>query len=263
MNIEVLVACMQQKDCLGLYNIMNLKTDAIFANQCGRYEYEELCNCENLKKIRIISSTARGVGKNRNTALLYANGDILLLADEDIIYKDDYVENVERAFDCNPTADMIIFDLNYLNNFMGKKRKIKQSRRIYWYNSMRYGGPRIAIKKQSIEKANIWFSVLYGGGAPFSSGEDSLFIREALKKGLKIYTYPYIIADVKQEESSWFDGFTEKYYFDKGFWLANAFPLMKYIFSFYYAWRFRCISKDLGFIKILKLIFNGISAYKK
>lgn len=260
-SIEVLIACMNQKD-LSLYTEMNLSTNAIFANQSNEFSYKKIYTkqCDNI--VQMISTDQRGVGKNRNTALLYASGDILLMADEDMIYTEDYSNVVLRAFKECPKADIIVFDLHYKNTLTGAKKRIKKIKRLRWYNSLSYGTARIAIKRDSLQKANIWFSVLYGGGAPYTSGEDSLFIRESLKKGLVGYTYPYVIAQVKQEDSTWFNGFTDKYYYDKGLWLANAFPLLKYPLGVYYAYRLKN-SSDKSFIDMLKLIISGIANFSE
>ena len=237
-SIEVLVACMNQNN-LSLYREMNLVTNAVFANQTDKFSYEETKVNKDKNTIKIISTNQRGVGKNRNTALLYASADILLMADEDMRYIDDYTDIVYRAFKEYPNADMIVFDLHYNNIKSESKRKIKKSKRLRLYNSLSYGTPRIAIKKKSLDKANIWFSVLYGGGARYTSGEDSLFIVEALKKGMVGYTYPCVIAEVDHGDSTWFKGFNDKYYIDRGYWIANAFPLLKYPIGIYYAYRLR------------------------
>ena len=65
------------------------------------------------------------------------------------------------------------------------------------------------------------FNTNFGGGTPFSCGEDTLYIVEMLRKGLKLYTYPVTIATVDQNESTWFKGFNEKYYYDKGVLYAS------------------------------------------
>lgn len=67
-KIEVLVACMHQTDD-SLYKEMNLQTDAVFANQCDKYDYQEYPQ-ENGYIAKMISTPDRGVGKNRNKALL-------------------------------------------------------------------------------------------------------------------------------------------------------------------------------------------------
>ena len=47
--------------------------------------------------IRMYSTDSKGVGINRNLALTLSKGDILLLADDDVIYTDDYAANIEKA----------------------------------------------------------------------------------------------------------------------------------------------------------------------
>lgn len=258
-TLEVLCATMHQKDFLKIEE-MNIQSDVVFANQADRYSYEELKFDGHTA--RMITSAQRGVGKNRNTALLYATADILIIADEDMVYKDGYADEVIKAFKNQKDADIIIFELNYLNRFVSDKRYISRIKRIHLINSLRYGAARIAIRRDSLIKSNIWFSLLYGGGAPYSCGEDALFIREALKKGLRIYSNPYVIADVKQEHSSWFNGFTDKYYIDRGVWLANAFPVMKYMLALYYACKLKG-SSEKSITQMLKLMILGIKKFKE
>ena len=104
--------------------------------------------------------------------------------------------------------------------------------------------------------------MLFGGGAKYSSGEDSLFIREALRKGLKMYYCPVTIAKVKQEESSWFKGYNDKLFIDKGILIANAFPVLKHILIYYFAYGMRNVSEDYNFLKICKLMRQGIKEFE-
>ena len=43
-----------------------------------------------------------------------------------------------------------------------------------------------------------------------------MFIADCIRKGVKVYTNPTIIGHVNQEKSSWFEGYTDKYFIDKG-----------------------------------------------
>ena len=240
-KVQVLVACMNQKND-SLYETMNLQTDAILANQCDEYSYKEFIK-NNGNKVELISSADRGVGKNRNKALIYASGEYLMCADQDMIYVDGYDKIVESAFEKCPKADIIVFKLIYLNRFTPERKEKNKFKRVHWWNCMRYGAARIAIKKSAVDKTCLSFSTLYGGGAKYSSGEDSLFIRDAIRKGLKMYSSPIVIAKVKQEESSWFRGFTEKYFIDKGILIANCFPLLKNVLVYYFAFKMRNVEK--------------------
>ncbi|MDP4117859.1 MAG: hypothetical protein Q8873_01560 [Bacillota bacterium] len=57
---------------------------------------------------------------------------------------------------------------------------------------------------------------MFGGGAIYSSGEDTLFICDLLKKRLKVYVYSATIVAVQQGQSTWFSGYSNKYLFDEG-----------------------------------------------
>jgi len=255
-SIEVLIAAMNQKNA-DLYHRLGLKTDAVIANQTDHYGYEEYHL--NGKTVKVISTNDRGVGKNRNTAFLHASADICLIGDDDLTYQPDYAEIIQQAFEELPNADMIVFNLT--NSLSPDKRIITKISRVHLYNFLRYGAPRIAFRRTSLLKANIWFSLLYGGGTKYSSGEDNLFLREALAKGMKIYTYPRKIAETKQETSSWFKGFNEKYFFDRGVLIANAFPKMKHFAAFYTALHLRSIS-ELSVQHTLRSLLWGIEGFR-
>lgn len=212
MKLQVLVASMNQID-YSLIEKMNLQSDAIIINQCNDNKFEEI-KCED-KDIKFISLNERGVGLSRNNALMRATADICIFADEDLTYVDGYKEIIANAFMNNPEADMILFNVPSKNS----KRPthiITKNKRVRWFNCLKYGVVKMAIRTESIRNANVYFSLNFGGGAKYGSGEDSLFIAQCIKSGLKVYTNTNIIGYVSQEESSWFEGYTDKYFMDKG-----------------------------------------------
>ena len=259
-KVEVLVACMHQKDDK-LYGEMNLKSDVVLANQCDEYRYDEYVQNDG-SVVKLVSSFDRGVGKNRNKALMYATGDYLLFSDEDLVYVDNYIQLIHDAYNTFPDADIIIFDLKYQGKPLRGRKKCTKAKRLHLWNAMRYGAARIVVKKSAVEKYNLGFSYMYGGGARYSCGEDSLFIREAIGKGAKIYLYPETIAMVKDGESTWFKGYNDKYFIDKGVLLANAFPTFWPIAILYFTFGLRNVSKDYGIYDIYKLIRKGCKEYK-
>lgn len=254
-SIEMLIVTMNQKG-VELYFSLGLKTKAVIANQTDNYCYEEFNIDGNI--VKLVSTNDQGVGKNRNMALLNASADICVLGDDDLDYHPDYPKIISEAFDNLPDADIIVFDIMNLQN---PNNRITNIKRVGLLNFARYGAVRIGFKRESILKANIWFSLLYGGGAKYSSGEDTLFLREALKKGLRIYTYPKKIADAKQDCSTWFTGYNAKFFFDKGILLANLFPVLKHLMGIYFAIRFRTTSQ-FSLRQSINYIFNGIKGFK-
>ena len=211
MNVQVLVAALQQEP-RQLADEMKLNSDAIIINQCDRYEVDEWK--KNGHTIKGYSMPERGVGLSRNTAMMRAEGDICLFSDQDIVYEEDYESKIINEFEENPKADMIVFNVDvekdrrtYLNT--GRKR-------VRFYNCGRYGAVSFAIKRDALLSSGVTFSLLFGGGAKYSNGEDSLFICEFIKKGYRVYTSPVVIAREKPTDSTWFTGYHEKFFFDRG-----------------------------------------------
>ena len=105
-RVEVVCVTMGQKD-LTIADKMHITGDAVFGNQADGYRKETQLNAG--RTLRMITTDTRGVGVNRNIALLHAAGDILLFADDDICYADGYADGVRRAYAQHPDADMILF----------------------------------------------------------------------------------------------------------------------------------------------------------
>lgn len=211
MKIQVLVAAMHQEDH-SLLEKMNIQTDAIVANQCSNNSVEKFKYNES--EITYLNFAEKGVGLNRNNALMRADADVVLFADDDIVYENNYKEIIESEFAKHKDADMIVF--NVKNEDDRPRYTITSSKRVHKYNCLRYGAVRIAVKLDSIRKNNIWFSLLFGGGTKYGSGEDSLFIYDCISCGMKAYTSSEVILTVPQSNSTWFDGYTAKYFYDKG-----------------------------------------------
>lgn len=211
MRIQVLVATMHQDDH-SLLEKMNIQTDAIVGNQCDRNEIESFD--WNGCKIKYLSFAERGVGLNRNNALMRADADICLFADDDMVYLDGYAEKIETAFKTNPKADVIVFNLVEKNS---NRKQIEKVSRVGYLNYLRYGTARVAFRLEKVKAQGIYFNQCFGGGTEHAHGEDNLFLTACLNKGLKIYAIPIEIAELKDERpSSWNNGFDDKYLIDQG-----------------------------------------------
>ena len=259
MKLQVLVATIKQED-FSLIEKMNIRCDAVIANQAGRNEFSEV-NTE-FGKVRMITTDTQGVGLNRNIALMASDADILLLADDDMIYNDDMPEKVVEAFEKNPDADVIIFSIDIVKNGEITERRNDDAVRLHLWNSMRFGTYTIAVKRRSVINNNITFSQCFGGGCEFSAGEDSLFLRSCFKNGLKVYSDSYVLGSCCKDISTWFTGYNKKYFYDKGVLLSKLFPGSAYIMALYFGVFFKR-ETEIDLFKRLRLIYRGIRAGKK
>lgn len=260
MKLQVLVSTMNQNDH-SILRKMNIRSDAIIVNQCNENRFEKFSY--NGNTIHFLSFNERGVGLSRNNALMRASADICLFADDDVTYVDEYKKIICDAFKKNPSADLIIFNVPSTNPDRQSKN-IKKNKRTRWFNSLKYGAVRIAIRTDKIKQSNIYFSLLFGGGAKYSAGEDSLFIAECFKKNLKIYVSPKVIGYVSQEGSTWFKGYTDKYFKDKGvFYYCLSKHLSKPLCLQYCLRHKNLFERGINWKQAYKLMCLGIKEFKR
>ena len=136
---------------------------------------------------------------------------------------------------------------------------MRKLRRAPFFRS--YSSVRIAFRTEMIRNNAICFNTCFGSGSIYSSGEETLFLNSVRKKGLKIYEYPATISKQIVSSSSWFSGFNEKYFYDKGALLAAAYPLWKRFLVLYYIATHRTHT-DLSAWQIIQFMNAGIKGYR-
>ena len=233
-RLQVLVATMHQQD-VSLAGRMNIRCSAVLANQADR---EEITVADTpYGRMKMITTATRGVGLNRNIALLASDGEYLLFADDDVVYYDDMVQSVVNAFEDNPDADVLVFGIDILKNGEIARRQEKPKRLHVW-NAMRYGTYRIAVRRSAWLRGNMMFHQCFGGGCAFSAGEDSLFLKSCFDKGLRVYAHDYVLGTCCKDTSTWFTEYGEKYFYDKGVLVRHLFPRLHCLMAMYFAVRF-------------------------
>lgn len=259
MTLQVLISTTNQKDHL-LLERMNIQSDAIVVNQCGIDSVENF-----LYKgysITWISMSRYGVGLSRNTCLFNASADIILWADDDMRYRDGYQTEIIKAFECNKDADIFCFNVDLINSVknVGDYRYNTSEKRLHFFNAMRYGACVIAARRKAILRERISYSLLFGGGAEFSSGEDSLFIKDCLDAKLHLYSSPYVLGEVEDSSSSWYKGLNDKLFKDRGMLLSEAFPFLHRFLFIYYGYRMSKLDKNYDTKRIIRLFEIGEKA---
>lgn len=228
MDIQTLIVTTEQNDH-HLLEKMNIQTDAIVGNQCNRNEVEDFTFRGN--NIRWLSFWERGVGLNRNNVFMRSTADICVFADDDMVFHLGYPETVRELFQKYPKADILLFNLDEKNP---RRYKNTKAVRIRKHNYGKYGAARLAMRRERVQMAGISFHLLFGGGAKYSSGEDSIFLYDCLKRGLRIWAVPVAIAMLQEERcSTWFQGYTEKFFYDKGVFFAQMYGCRAWVIALY------------------------------
>lgn len=255
---------MHQED-FSILKRMKINTDVIIANQANY-------NCFATKQLPqgtalMITTTTRGLSKNRNIGLEFVdrNTDYVLFADDDLVFVENYLEKIVSELESHPEADAVKFNLTNLS----KIRKISMTPIMKWRKASLLsvsssGVWGMVIRMDSIIKYNLRFNEYFGAGTENYCGEDTIFLQEIIKKGIKMYLSPLYIAGIDQSNSTWFEGFNKKYFMVGGMVLSAIYPKIAYLIAFRSAYKFsRRENVKMKFLEIFKAYLMGINKYKR
>lgn len=210
MKLEVLISCMHQSN-FGIVERTRVKSSALVINQSDSNEIAQVNY--NGYVVRMFSTIERGLSRSRNMAITNAVGDICLICDDDEVLEDDYVETILSAFDKYAEADILTFKVNSPQ----KHSYPSKTKKVGYIGAMKTASWQIAFKRKSIVDNNIRFDEKMGSGTGNGCGEENKFLFDCLKKKLKIQYVPYLIASVAQTDSKWFKGYTNIYFYNRGY----------------------------------------------
>ncbi|PWM77775.1 MAG: hypothetical protein DBY32_07990 [Phascolarctobacterium sp.] len=252
-KFAILLSCMHEKD-KGIIQHSNIKSDCVIINQCNEESIEKI-NLINNRKCLWINSKERGLSKSRNMAIKYCASDICLIADNDEIFVDDIERKIIGAYDELTDADVIIFNLD--NKPTKLKNKIYKLKRLEMLSVCSW---QITFKRKSIIRENIKFDEKLGAGTGNGAGEENKFLLDAYDKGMKIYHYPVNIATMIENESTWFTGYDEEYFYKRG--VSTRYILGIYLSSIYAVYflilKYNEYKSNITLFKAFRAILVGI-----
>lgn len=217
----------------------------------------------NFDTIRVINTNEKGLSKSRNLAINNAIKPICLIADDDVVYVDDFEKKIVSAFNSIENASVITFNhqrigLDYPQN------NIKSG---YWHNRktiQKVCSVEIAFKLNDIKKSKFFFDKCFGLGSYFQAAEEYLFLKSMLNANHKLYYNPAVILHHPLISSGELQGDDRVVYARAalnykiyGFWAYLW--LIKYVFFLY---RNNYMNSNEWIYKI-KIGLSGINKYKE
>ena len=236
MELEILLSCMHQEDT-SIIEKSRITGNVLIINQTD--EEKEVSGKTEHGTARMICTRERGLSRSRNMALRHAKGDICLLCDDDEVFLPGYEKTILKAFERYPEADVIAFNLT------NRKPRLRQKpQRIRYLSSLRLSSCYLAFRRKTIQNNNLLFDERMGAGSGNGSGEENKFLLDCLKRRLLIYYVPANIAALEDNGSTWFFGFDEAFFYQRGastrymmgFWPAAVYGLY-YILAKYPSYR--------------------------
>ena len=258
-SLEILIST-KDRDNLDFLNNIFVNNNAhsnpiLIINQTQNLNF----SCPHSDNINLINVNEIGLSKSRNLAIENAKADICLLADDDIVYENNFGSIVLNAFNINPSADIITFKMSDLNGNSFKDYPVvinHNKKSLSFVNSV-----VIAFRRNSIISNKVFFDENFGLGSTFQTADEYVFLRNAMSLNLNIVFHNEVILS-HPIDSSGKDVASDRILFAKGalfYKYYNIISFFKLIHYLYLMLNFKYIS--LG--QVLNKYFIGVKGIIK
>lgn len=167
----------------------------IISHQYTSEEFKEIPQELLREDVTISQLEGSGVTRSRNNALTLAKGDIGLFADDDVTYRDYYLDKVKKVFQDHPDLDIALFKIKTrpgepeYKHYPDHKTQITKD--VFSISSV-----EIAFRISSIKNSDLSFDERFGAGHDLLIGsEETIFIEDCLDQGLKIIFFPEYVVE--------------------------------------------------------------------
>jgi len=243
MIINVLIATIDS----GLEQVENILLEPrpdllyIVSHQVTGGEYRDKPPALDRSDVVLIQMAGRGLSRNRNHALSAADGDIVLLADDDAHYRQEYFDTVKKAFCDDESMDVACFKIATTGGEPAYKDYAKEPYLLNDRSHHFISSLEIAFRLDTIKKKGIVFDERFGLGSPLvPSGEEAVFIHDCIKAGLKVkYVPEYVVEHPEKSTTKTMSSYATARNIFKGAYDARRYGLLAYPAAFYDALRYR------------------------
>lgn len=142
--------------------------------------------------VTVVRTPSIGLSENRNNAIIFARGEIILLADDDLRYTPEQLNAVIDTFDANPKVDIASFRFStpLYKTYPSEPTPFGKLPKGFTPASV-----EIAFRREVTEEPDgLKFNPLMGLGAPYlRCGEEDLFLMQATARGYNGKYFPITI----------------------------------------------------------------------
>ena len=167
----------------------------VISHQYTDETYREIPAELNRRDVTISQIRGKGVAKSRNNALRLASGDIGLFADDDVTYRESYIDTVEKTFLSNPDMDIALFKIKTRPGEPEYKNypdhPIELNKVLFAPSSVEIG-----LRIDRIRESGISFDERFGAGCELLIGaEEKIFIEDCLRQDFKVLYIPEYVVE--------------------------------------------------------------------
>lgn len=259
MKLNILISTIND----GIYKVENIlmpphsEISYIISHQltCEK-DYSNSLSFLDREDISYVTMAGKGLSRNRNNGLKYADGDLLLICDDDVVLIEKHILQIPMIFERYNDADMIRFQVQ---TYSGKPYKTYRDevypiRRVTQLTN--FSSIEMVIRHSFLEQHPVWFDERFGIASEYAVGEDFIFAADIFKGNGVIIHYPMDI--IKHDDHGTGGKVSKDIIYGRGAVFARAFGHLSFVIDIYFALKHRKMYRDVFSIgQYVKLMFLG------
>ncbi|WP_310558203.1 glycosyltransferase [Flavobacterium sp.] len=198
--------------------------------------------------VRVVNSFEKGLSRSRNLALKNTIGKIVLIADDDVVYKKDFDTTIVQAHNQYGNKAVISFCIEKPNGLLFKKYLPNAKMNLSLIELFNVLSIEISLNKSVMDKIGVKFDENFGLGSKFEMGEEAIFLSDIKYKIDQIAFVPSSIAIHPEISSNDKVNVSERYYI-QGAFLARVININYFV---------GVVAKIFFDLKQKKLQFNQV-----
>jgi glycosyltransferase involved in cell wall biosynthesis len=144
--------------------------------------------------VRVINSFEKGLSRSRNLALKNAIGKIILISDDDEVFKDDFDTIIINTYNNFPKAVVISFQVENSEGRLFRKYSKKTKIKLDVLDLFGIFSPEISINKTIFDVLSVEFDTDFGLGSTFPMAEEAIFLMDLKSRKQQIVFEPKVLA---------------------------------------------------------------------
>lgn len=211
-DIEILIATMNMVSLDFLKPMFPFSTFTNFTILIINQTEKDKILVSDYLNIRVINSFEKGLSKSRNLALENAVGKILVIADDDVVYQNDFVEKIIAAYNKFQQATVVTFCAINPNGSYLKKYPTVSKKQLNTFDVFNVSSIEMTINKEKLDSIGTRFDENFGLGSEFEMGEEAVFLMDLKHKNEQIAFENKTLVAHEGLTTSEKKGVREKYY---------------------------------------------------
>lgn len=212
------------------------------------------------ESVKVINVFEKGLSKSRNIAIQNSCKDILVFADDDVVFDMSFSKKILKTFNKRQDFDGFRFRFKIESGGFSKKYPKNFQPKLNGFEVLNASSIELVFKRASIYNIVV-FDENFGLGSLITLGEEAIFIADAKKKNLKIGFVPKTLTIHNNKTTTQVIS-NELKYFNQSAVFYRIFN-KKYIFWVFLKLFFDLKQGNIAFSNIGKLLNEAIKGKNK